>query len=48
MYCFIVHQLVLTHLSFGKGQCVLQKLLSFRSAVILRMYKLCWKTISSK
>jgi hypothetical protein len=48
MYCFIVHQLVLTHLSSGKGQCVLQKLLSFRSVVILRMYKLCWKTISSK
>jgi hypothetical protein len=27
MYCFIVHQLGSTYLSFGKGQCVLQRLL---------------------
>jgi hypothetical protein len=40
MYCFIVHELGLTYLSFGKGQCVLQRLLFLKFVVILHMCKL--------
>ncbi len=40
MYCFTVHQLGFNCLSSGKGQCVLQRLLFFKSTAILHMHKL--------
>jgi len=48
MYCFTIHQLGSTYLSSRKGQCVLQRLLFFKSIVILHIYKFCYKILPSK